>query len=139
MAVASVHRSWWSRIKRALLYLFIFQLAYIILLRWVDPPLTMTQLSAWVSPTGLQRDYVRADRQSPYARLAVIAAEDQLFLSHHGFDWERIQKAFAYNKQKPNRLRGGSLTLPSLGGSKPGMPSSAPAESSPSIANPNAV
>jgi len=108
MAVASVHRSWWSRIKRVLLYLFIFQLAYIILLRWVDPPLTMTQLSAWVSPTGLQRDYVRADRQSPYARLAVIAAEDQLFLSHHGFDWERIQKAFAYNKQKPNRLRGGS-------------------------------
>ncbi|MBU6306544.1 MAG: monofunctional biosynthetic peptidoglycan transglycosylase [Bacteroidetes bacterium] len=108
MAVASVHRSWWSRIKRALFYLFIFQLAYIILLRWVDPPLTMTQLSAWVSPTGLQRDYVRADRQSPYARLAVIAAEDQLFLSHHGFDWERIQKAFAYNKQKPNRLRGGS-------------------------------
>jgi monofunctional biosynthetic peptidoglycan transglycosylase len=31
-----------------------------------------------------------------------------LFVSHSGFDWKRIQQAFAYNKRKPNRLRGGS-------------------------------
>lgn len=108
MAVAAANRSWWFRIKRALLYLFIFQLVYIVLLKWVDPPITLTQLTAWVSKDGLRCNYVRADQVAPYARLAVLASEDQLFVSHSGFDWERIQKAFAYNKRKPDRLRGGS-------------------------------
>jgi monofunctional biosynthetic peptidoglycan transglycosylase len=42
------------------------------------------------------------------ARLAVIAAEDQLFADHSGFDWKSIEKAMAYNKKKPNRVRGAS-------------------------------
>jgi len=98
----------WSRLKRVLLYLFIFQFVYIILLRWVDPPITMTQLVSWVTGEGLRRDYVRADQISPYLRLAVIASEDQLFPAHYGFDWKRIQEAMAYNKRKPTKLRGGS-------------------------------
>ncbi|MFM7645959.1 MAG: monofunctional biosynthetic peptidoglycan transglycosylase [Sphingomonadales bacterium] len=102
------YRSWWHRIKITLLYLFIFQLGYIVLLRWVDPPFTITQLSEWVSGQGLTRDYIRADQMTPYARLAVLSSEDQLFLAHNGFDWERIQKAFEYNKKKTDRLRGGS-------------------------------
>ncbi|MEY3324752.1 MAG: monofunctional biosynthetic peptidoglycan transglycosylase, partial [Bacteroidota bacterium] len=98
----------WSRLKRVFLYLFIFQFAYIILLRWVDPPITMTQLVNWVTGDGLRRDYVRADQISPYLRLAVIASEDQLFPAHYGFDWKRIKEAMAYNKRKPTKLRGGS-------------------------------
>ncbi|NDE77784.1 MAG: monofunctional biosynthetic peptidoglycan transglycosylase, partial [Chitinophagaceae bacterium] len=98
----------WSRLKRVFLYLFIFQFVYIILLRWVDPPITMTQLVSWVTGDGLRRDYVRADQISPYLRLAVIASEDQLFPAHYGFDWKRIQEAMAYNKRKPTKLRGGS-------------------------------
>ncbi len=101
-------RSWWYRVKRMLLFLFIFQLVYIVLLRWIDPPVTITQLTAWVSGDGLRRDYVRADQIAPYARLAVLASEDQLFVSHSGFDWKRIEQALEYNKRKPNRLRGGS-------------------------------
>jgi monofunctional biosynthetic peptidoglycan transglycosylase len=98
----------WSRLKRVLLYLFIFQFAYIILLRWVDPPITMTQLVNWATGDGFRRDYVRADQVSPYLRLAVIASEDQLFPEHLGFDWKRIKEAMAYNKRKPTKLRGGS-------------------------------
>jgi monofunctional biosynthetic peptidoglycan transglycosylase len=41
-------------------------------------------------------------------KLAVIAAEDQLFPDHHGFDWKSIKKAMRYNKKKPGRIRGGS-------------------------------
>lgn len=108
MTVVAAKRSWWYRLKQALLYLFIFQFGCIVLFRWVDPPVTITQLTAWVSGDGLRRDYVSADRISPYARLAVLASEDQLFVSHGGFDWKRIQQAFEYNKRKPNRLRGGS-------------------------------
>lgn len=42
------------------------------------------------------------------AKLAVIASEDQLFADHNGFDWKSIEKAMAYNKKKPDRIRGAS-------------------------------
>lgn len=57
---------------------------------------------------GLKRDYVGRSKISENARLAVIAAEDQLFPDHSGFDWKSIKKAMAYNKRKPNRIRGAS-------------------------------
>ncbi len=37
-----------------------------------------------------------------------MAAEDQLFPDHNGFDWKSIEKAMAYNKRKPGRVRGAS-------------------------------
>ena len=100
--------SWWRALKRFLFYLFIFQFVYILALRWINPPITITQLSNWVSGNGMRRDYVSASEISPYMRLAVIASEDQLFTEHYGFDWKRIQEAIAYNKRKPQKLRGGS-------------------------------
>lgn len=100
--------SWWRTLKRFLFYLFIFQFVYILALRWINPPITITQLSNWVSGNGMRRDYVSASEISPYMRLAVIASEDQLFTEHYGFDWKRIQEAIAYNKRKPQKLRGGS-------------------------------
>lgn len=100
--------NFWVRIKRVLLWLFILQLIYIILLRWMDPPFTITQVSNWVVGNGFQRDYVNASQISSYALLAVIASEDQLFAEHNGFDWKRIQEAFKHNEKKPAKLRGGS-------------------------------
>ncbi|MET0462696.1 MAG: monofunctional biosynthetic peptidoglycan transglycosylase [Chitinophagaceae bacterium] len=97
---------WWT--KRIFLTLFIAQFVYIILLKWVDPPVTMTQLWSWVTGHGLKRDYVDRDEISPNAKLAVIASEDQLFVDHNGFDWKSIQKAMKYNEKKPGRIRGGS-------------------------------
>ncbi len=101
-------RSLWKWSKRIFLWLFILQLAYIVLLKWINPPITITQLVSWVSGHGLKRDYVSRRNISPQAGLAVIAAEDQLFPDHHGFDWKSIKKAMAYNKKKPGRIRGGS-------------------------------
>jgi len=98
----------WIFIKRLFIFLFLFQLFYILLLKWVDPPVTLTQLGSWLSGNGLRRDYVDYDAISPYAKLAMIAAEDQLFPDHSGFDWKSIQKAMEYNKKKPNRIRGAS-------------------------------
>ena len=95
-------------LKRLLLFLFLFQLGYIILLKWVNPPFTITQLSAFFSGDGLKRDYVALEAMDPDARLAVIAAEDQQFPDHGGFDWKSIEKAMEYNKRKPNRVRGAS-------------------------------
>lgn len=98
----------WRIIKRTLIFLFIFHLFYILLLKWVDPPITITQLVSFVTGDGLKRDYVSMNEISPYAKLAVISSEDQLFPDHSGFDWKSIEKARSYNKKKPNRIRGAS-------------------------------
>ncbi|HWC52993.1 MAG TPA: monofunctional biosynthetic peptidoglycan transglycosylase [Chitinophagaceae bacterium] len=98
----------WRRMKRIIFIVFFLQLFYIILLRWVDPPITLTQLGNWISGHGMKRDYVSGSNISPNAKLAVISSEDQLFPDHEGFDWKSIKKAMEYNKRKPNRIRGAS-------------------------------
>lgn len=101
-------RRLWTWTKRIVLFLFVAQLLYIVALKWMDPPLTLTQLGSWVSGDGLKRDYVNGDEISPNLKLAVIASEDQLFPDHNGFDWKSIKKAMEYNQKKPGRVRGAS-------------------------------
>lgn len=98
----------WRIVRKTFIVLFLLQLFYIVLLRWVNPPVTITQLVSWVSGHGMKRDYVSRKNMSPHARLAVIASEDQRFADHSGFDWKSIRKAMRYNEKKPGRLRGGS-------------------------------
>jgi monofunctional biosynthetic peptidoglycan transglycosylase len=98
----------WRWIKKAFIILFIAQLVYIILLKWINPPVTITQLVSWITGHGLKRDYVDNDEIAYPAKLAVIASEDQLFTDHNGFDWKSIKKAMQYNEKKPGRVRGGS-------------------------------
>jgi monofunctional glycosyltransferase len=98
----------WRFVKRVFLVLFFLQLFYILLLKWVNPPITITQLVSWISGHGLKRDYVDMKQISPYPKLAVLAAEDQLFPDHNGFDWKSIKKAMAHNEKNPNKVKGGS-------------------------------
>jgi monofunctional glycosyltransferase len=98
----------WRWTKKGFIILFIAQFIYIILLKWINPPVTITQLISWVSGHGLKRDYIKGSNMSPNAKLAVMASEDQLFPDHSGFDWKSIKKAMTYNKKKPGRIRGGS-------------------------------
>lgn len=105
---AAVLKKLWRLVVKAFIILFVAQLVYIVLLRWVDPPVTTIQLASWMSGHGLTRDYVSFDRISPSAPLAVIAAEDQLFAEHNGFDWKSIEKALKHNQKKPKRIRGAS-------------------------------
>lgn len=101
-------RSAWRLFRRLFLILFLLQLLYIVLLRWVDPPITITQFMSWAQGHGLKRDYVNRHHISPHAKLAVIASEDQRFADHQGFDWKSIRKAMEYNERKPGRVRGAS-------------------------------
>ena len=98
----------WRKIKRILFVLFLFHFVYILLLRWIDPPVTLTQLGSLLSGEGLKRDYVNIEEISPFARLAVLAAEDQTFPDHNGFDWKSIGRAMDHNKRKPNKVLGAS-------------------------------
>lgn len=90
------------------LWMFAAQLFYIILLRWVNPPVTVTQLVSIIKGNGLKRDYVSYSEMSPEAKLAVMAGEDQLFPDHNGFDIKAIKLAVKYNKRHPTKVRGAS-------------------------------
>jgi monofunctional biosynthetic peptidoglycan transglycosylase len=97
----------WRVIRRTLIFLFFFQLFYLLLLKWVNPPITVTQLGSVLKGEGLKRSYVDMKDISPYAKLAVISTEDQLFPDHDGFDFKNIEKAMKHN-QKSKSLHGAS-------------------------------
>lgn len=94
-----------GRIFSFILYVHAAMLLYIVLLRWINPPLTLTQLSSWVSGHGLKRDYVNYSAISYNAKLAVISGEDQTFPDHNGFDWNAIKKSLNPSKKKRNKTK----------------------------------
>jgi monofunctional biosynthetic peptidoglycan transglycosylase len=98
----------WRFIKKLFFTLLILQFVYILLCKWVNPPLTITQFSNWVGGHGLKRDYIPLEDMGGNIRLAVIAAEDQLFPQHNGFDMKSIKAARKHNEKHPNRRRGAS-------------------------------
>ena len=98
----------WRIFKKFFLWAFILQFVYIILVKWIDPPITITQLVSFITGNGLKRDYVSYDEMGPNIKLAVIAAEDQLFPDHDGFDVKAIKKAMKYNEKHPTKTRGAS-------------------------------
>jgi len=98
----------WRWTKRIVIFLFFAQFIYIIALKWIDPPVTLTQLGSLLQGDGLRRDYVNGKDISRQLKLAVIATEDQRFPDHNGFDFRSIKKAMAYNQKKPGRVRGAS-------------------------------
>ncbi len=83
------------------------------ILRWIAPPTTAVilgrRLEAWRGGRkyGVDFRWIRWNQISPNAALAVIAAEDQHFATHHGFDFDSIQKALDEH-ERGRRLRGAS-------------------------------
>lgn len=69
------------------------------------------QIGAWLSGDFryvAHSDWVSMDEISVWMGLAVIAAEDQKFPQHWGFDVSAIEKALAHNERNENRIRGAS-------------------------------
>ncbi|MES2702072.1 MAG: monofunctional biosynthetic peptidoglycan transglycosylase [Bacteroidota bacterium] len=97
---------------RTILVLFISSLAYLVMCRWVMPPVTMTQLGAAFTGYGLKRDYVNWTEISRNVKLAAIGSEDQLFAEHDGFDWKAIDKSMnaPTKKRRKAKIRGGGAS-----------------------------
>ena len=57
----------------------------------------------------LKKEWISLDEMSTSLPQAVVAAEDNMFIEHSGFDFEAIQKAKEYNqKKKGKKVRGAS-------------------------------
>lgn len=111
MAHSRKRKSLFSKILRAIfkvvLYGILISIFYTLFCKWINPPITITQLVSVISGEGLKRDYVNYDQMSSQIKLAVMAGEDQLFPDHNGFDFKSIEKAMKHN-QKSKSLRGAS-------------------------------
>lgn len=86
----------------------------VVLLKWVDPPFSSFMVQERVrgafSAGGQQKirhRWVPLTRVSPHIALAVLAAEDQSFTTHRGFDFKAIRKAIRQNRTG-KRLLGAS-------------------------------
>lgn len=107
---------WIKRIVwRVALLLVLFWGGGIALFSFVPVPFSAVmverQLSAWLSGDFhyvAHSDWVSMDEISPWMGLAVIAAEDQKFPEHWGFDVQAIEKALSHNERNENRIRGAS-------------------------------
>ena len=97
-----------GRIAGLVLLWFVgLSVAWVLLYRFVPPPVTITMMGEWAQGRSITRRWVplsRIDRNMPRA---AIAAEDSRFCAHWGFDFEAIRAA-AERKADGVRLRGGS-------------------------------
>ena len=102
-----------KKIYRFFIYFFISSLIYVIIIKWVDPPISITQITNAFG-LGLKRDYVSWNEMSYNIKLAALASEDQSFTDHSGFDWDAIEKSLRpKNKRKKSKIPigGGASTI----------------------------
>lgn len=80
---------------------------WVLLLRLVPPPVTWPMAEQVREQGEVERTWKPLSAISRHMPLAVIAAEDQLFFAHNGFDIEAMRKAIRHNEHS-NRKRGAS-------------------------------
>ena len=92
-------------LPRLLFVLVAALLLPVLALRWLPVPTSAFMLQSETRP--VQYQWVAAKRIPEVVRRAVVAAEDQKFFEHSGFDVEAMEKAYRHN-QKSKRRRGAS-------------------------------
>ena len=111
----------WHWIRRGLLAVVLLFLAYQLWLlghvlwwKWVPPAetsfmsLRLDELAGSTPDAELHYRWVPYEKITIHLKRAVIAAEDDKFIDHEGFDWEGIQKAIEKNQKKGRMVAGGS-------------------------------
>ena len=102
-----------GKIKRVLLYLFVSSFLYVLITKFVDPPITITQLTNAFG-LGLKRDYVSWEELGYQSKLAAIASEDQLFADILVLILTPSKKAYVLKRKRKKvkfRLGGGASTI----------------------------
>ncbi|MDI1256858.1 MAG: monofunctional biosynthetic peptidoglycan transglycosylase [Flavobacterium sp.] len=98
---------------KSMLWFFGVTIFIVIVFKWVPVPYTplMAIRSMESRPEGKpyesHHDWVPIEKISKNMQRAVIASEDGNFLTHHGFDFNAIQKAMD-NNEKGKKIKGGS-------------------------------
>ncbi|MEM7187234.1 MAG: transglycosylase domain-containing protein, partial [Bacteroidota bacterium] len=97
-------------IFRFLVGFVVVSVLWVLLYKYVPVPYTglMAIRGAEGAPNYERKhQWVDFEHISEEIKLAIICAEDQQFMTHNGFDYEAIEKAYEQNKAG-KRIRGGS-------------------------------
>ncbi|MBW6520092.1 MAG: monofunctional biosynthetic peptidoglycan transglycosylase [Desulfoarculaceae bacterium] len=89
----------------------------VLLFRWAPVPLSSLMVQRQLAVSGQEEPryrlvytWVPLDQMSLYVPLAVVAAEDQKFFDHTGFDFEAISKAWQANQQRSRPLGASTIS-----------------------------
>jgi len=97
---------WW---KLPLLFV-VFSVLQVLALRFIDPPLSAFMAERWLGEVVTGHPGFRISQEwrdlrviSANLPVALVAAEDQNFATHHGFDFAAIERAQAHNERMTAR------------------------------------
>lgn len=94
----------WRGLPLVLVVFVALPVALIALYSVVPPPVTPLMLIRWADGYGIDRDWMPLRQISPHLPAAVIAAEDNRFCRHYGFDLAAIgEQVERYWDGKPAR------------------------------------
>ena len=101
-------RRFLRHVTTALVIVMLVSIALTIPWRWFTPPTTAFILQDRFHHKGrIHQRWVPLDEISPALPIAVVAAEDQKFPLHHGFDFQSLSEAL----QEDRRHRRGASTI----------------------------
>jgi monofunctional biosynthetic peptidoglycan transglycosylase len=103
----------WGRLLRNLILgllvaLIVGPILAVLVYRFAPVPITILMLERSAQGQPLDHRWVPLSQMSPALPRAAIAAEDARFCSHHGFDFDAIQKAMKHDQKDDAKVRGGS-------------------------------
>ena len=99
-------------VTTAFVILILVSIALVLPWRWFTPPTTSFILQERLyQKDNIHQQWIPLGRISPTLPIAVVAAEDQKFPHHHGFDFESITEALHEDRQ---RRRGASTITQQL-------------------------
>ncbi|MCC5867397.1 MAG: monofunctional biosynthetic peptidoglycan transglycosylase [Gammaproteobacteria bacterium] len=99
-------RRLWPWLLALLFVPLVLLLAGIAALRWLPPPTTAFMLASATQP--VRQEWVAWETLPAALKLAVVAAEDQRFLQHRGFDTVELRRVLTSDGLAPTR---GASTL----------------------------
>lgn len=98
-------------VLRCILLVVAATILLVLPLRWLPPLTSSFMLITWATKSegagDLRYDWVGRQAISRHAVTALVAAEDQRFFEHAGFDFAAIEKALRNNQQQ-RRVKGAS-------------------------------
>ena len=113
-----IYRSGWLKLTLRFLKLFFIlyfaiTIFWVLLYRWVNPPVTLLMIERGFERKSdgkdwkIDKPWVDFDDIADPMKRAAVAAEDQRFLDHFGFDFKAMERAIDKN-QHSHKLIGGS-------------------------------
>jgi monofunctional biosynthetic peptidoglycan transglycosylase len=106
--------SCWRFSLRAGLFFVLFSIVLVVVLRWLPVSYTPLMFIRYVQHDGkekarIEHEWISRNDIPNHLELAVVCCEDQRFLTHHGFDFEEIQKQM--EKAENGERHGGASSI----------------------------